>query len=71
MPFSPSDLPWWGWLLCSIGAFSVCFLAVVFADSSQPSARRSLIIVVLFGSGLAGLASGILGLVLFVKWILE
>ena len=27
MPFSPSDLLWWQWLLCSLGAWIVCVIA--------------------------------------------
>jgi hypothetical protein len=45
---------------------------MVFAESIQSSARHSLnilIIFILFVSGLTGLATGIMGLVLFVKWI--
>src|SRR5579862_4909251 len=37
MPFSPSDLPWWGWLLVSFGGWIVCIISGSFAETSKRS----------------------------------
>ena len=66
MPFSPSDLPWWGWLLCSFGAWIVCAIAAAFAQSKNGGC---LAVLVAFISGLAGCVTGIMALILFVKWV--
>ena len=66
MPFSPSDLPWWGWLLCSIGAWIVCAIAAAFSDEGDGGCLAVLVAII---SGLAGAITGIMGLVLFIKWV--
>jgi len=65
MPFNPSDLPWWGWLLCAVGAgiFSVfCYLSYDEGDGG---------LLVLVGSVVGAVATlllTVIGLVRFVKW---
>ena len=66
MPFSPSDLLWWQWLLCSVGAGIVCGIASAFVDNKDAGC---LAILVAFVAGLAGFITGIMGLILFVKWV--
>jgi hypothetical protein len=71
MPFSPSDLPWWGWLLCSLGAWAVCWvtLFVLPVLSEEGWLARCLCVLVRIVSGLAGLVTGAMAIVLFVKWV--
>lgn len=68
MPFSPSDLPWWGWLLCAGGAGLVCFFSATYASSEKGGCLSG---VIAFISGFAGLICGVIGIVRFVKWIWE
>jgi hypothetical protein len=63
MHFSPSDLSWWVWLLCSLGCGIVFAISV--ADDDPGIVR--VLITILFG--LLTALTGIVGLVRFVKWI--
>jgi hypothetical protein len=63
---SPSDLPWWGWLLCSLGAWIVCWIAYALAEDYK---AFFLSVLVAFVSGLTGLVTGCMALILFVKWV--
>jgi hypothetical protein len=67
MPISPSDLPWWGWLLCSFGAWGTCWVMAFLNEDSDSGGF--LLVLTAIVSGLAGLLTGIMGVVLFVKWI--
>jgi hypothetical protein len=68
---NPSDLPWWGWLLCAgllLFAAFISFLLGWNADAATEwnrGHRRLLLAAVLC---VAGLLSGLLGVVRFVKW---
>jgi hypothetical protein len=65
MPFSPSDLPWWGWLLCSAVAWIFC--AIFSAVASEKSG--CLAALAALASGLIGAVTGVMGVVLFIKWV--
>jgi hypothetical protein len=67
MPFSASDLSWWGWLLCSTVASLVCLASVKYADK-QFSLWGWLVALL---TGLVGLFCGVIGAVRFIKWIWE
>jgi hypothetical protein len=66
MPFSPSDLPWWGWLLCSLVAWIVCGIAYGFSENKNGGCLAILLATV---AGLGGTVTGIMGIILFVKWV--
>lgn len=76
MPFSPSDLPWWGWLIAS-GA--TLFVAALFGGVSSASFKHKgssfMATVGCFGVmaaaafGLIGALTGAVGVILFVKWV--
>jgi hypothetical protein len=68
MPFSPSDLPWWGWLLCSLGAWVVYVIAHAFTEDVK-GAGGCLAIPIALISGLAGLITGAMAVIRFVKWV--
>lgn len=73
MPISPSDLPWWGWLLVSVGAWVVTLIAggicsVAFDPEGNTSAG-CLALLVAIPSGLIAAGTGIMGVILFVKWV--
>jgi hypothetical protein len=77
MPISPSDLPWWGWFLCSIGTVGICgfWWMVARALGRARLIGRGLPNVAVFAT-LASIASGVLaavlvfiGIIRFVKWI--
>ena len=67
MPISPSDLPWWGWFLCSIGAGIICAIASALADTSKGSGFLAGLIALV--SGLVGLIAGAIAIIRFVKWV--
>lgn len=72
MPFSPSDLPWWGWLLCSLGAWVVAAIfggicSVSFDGNKSGTGCFALLVAV--PAGLIGAATGVMGVILFIKWV--
>lgn len=66
MPFSPTALPWWGWLTCALVLLVLSRLAW---ESSDPDEAMgcgwSVLAVALL---LLALLTGGVGLVQFVKW---
>ena len=64
MPFSPSDLSWWGWLLCSIAAWVVCIFASALTEKGGCLAG-----LIALMAGVAGTVTGVMGAILFVKWV--
>jgi hypothetical protein len=38
---SPADLPWWGWMLCAIGAFVIAFFSVIYASTESNTPGKS------------------------------
>lgn len=73
MPISPSDLPWWGWLLCSFSAAIVAMFAGGFAsasfDDTGKAGRGCVSMLIAIPAGLAALSMGVMGVILFVKWV--
>jgi hypothetical protein len=75
MPFSPSDLPWWGWLLWGLLMGTVaaaCWVFFSFHYDHKSTAMRALAWLALAASipvGLIGGLTGLMGIVLFVKWV--
>jgi hypothetical protein len=75
MPFSPSDLPWWGWLLSSVVTLVVAVISwVIFArchdhQSSATSALGYIALLFTVPAALVGVLTGLMGIVLFVKWV--
>jgi hypothetical protein len=66
MPFSPSDLAWWQWLLCAVGAALSGVFFTWLAEDKDGGWFARLIGILGF---LAALLCGIIGLVRFIKWI--
>ena len=64
---SPSDLPWWGWLLCSVGAWVVCAVAKGFDDESS-GMNLSAVSLSIF-AGVIAFATGAVAVIRFVKWV--
>jgi hypothetical protein len=62
MSISASSLPWWGWLLCSLGAFIVGGIAHVF---TKKTGCLNVFVAVL--AGLIGIVTGITGLIVLVR----
>jgi len=75
MPFRPSDLPWWGWLLWGLlmGTVAVACWAIFSLYYNRKSmAERAFAWLALAASipvGLIGGIAGLMGIVLFVKWV--
>ena len=67
MPINPSDLPWWGWLLCSLAAWVACFIGAAFRDTEGKTG--CLAVVFAYVSGLTGFITGAIALIRFVKWV--
>jgi hypothetical protein len=69
MSLSPSDLPWWGWLLCSLAAWVVCLYTSLFGKAAEGEAGGCVLSLAALASGLAGVVTGGMAVVLFVKWV--
>jgi hypothetical protein len=65
---SPSDLPWWGWLLCAFGAGIISIIAFAFSEKKGAGCMGYSVGVV---GMVAGFLCGIIGLIRLVKWIWE
>jgi hypothetical protein len=64
MPFSPSVLPWWAWLLCALVLLVLlCVLLTVATDQSGYGTPILTALLIL-----ATLLTGGIGVVQFVKW---
>ncbi len=64
MPISASSLPWWGWLLCSLGAFVIGGIAHLFADGKN-TACLSIVVTTL--AGLTGIVSAVMCIIALVR----
>jgi len=61
---SPSELPWWGWLLCSIAAWIV----VAIASALSKKRRRGCYVALFAGfAWLIGLVAGVLAVLRLIK----
>ena len=73
MPISPSDLPWWGWFLCCVGAWIIGGIAVSVSsvcaehDESRPLSYVGYLVSFAFGA--AGLLAGAISIIRLVKWV--
>ena len=63
---SPSDIPWWGWLLCSIGAGLVALLIALVSSTREKKFYFSIVMYYVFG--ISAVVCGIIGIIRFVKW---
>jgi len=64
---SPSDLPWWGWLLCAFGAGLVALLIALFSSTREKKVYFGIVMYCVFG--MFAVACGIMGIIRFVKWV--
>jgi hypothetical protein len=64
----PSNLPWWGWVLCSAMAAGIAYGINVYDDDSEKGAGR-LAIVFMIVSALLSVIFGIIAVIRFVKWV--
>jgi hypothetical protein len=67
VPIRPSDLPWWGWLLSSFGAWAICLIAKLRDEEGKGFGRLAISVSMI--SGFAGFITGAMALILFVKWV--
>jgi hypothetical protein len=72
---SPSDLPWWGWILCAAGvalaaklSFGHAWNRLLVGRDEKASGRAYVIGLV---ACVAAATLGLIGLVRFIKWIWE
>ncbi len=67
MPFSPSDFAWWVWLLFGAGAWLVFAISMVtFEDAKGLKIPCGVLAAI---AALAGVLSGLIGIIRFVKWV--
>jgi hypothetical protein len=64
-PISPSDLPWWGWLFCAVGAGIIGVIAVLINETYDNFATVTLIVV----SWIAAAILLLVAIIRFVKWV--
>jgi len=65
MPFQPSDLAWWAWLLCAVGFWIAANTVTSWADRSGNWFARLLSWTCAAGMVLCL----VLALIRFVKWV--
>ena len=63
---SPSDLAWWGWLLCGMAA---AFVAIRAWNSFENGKGESFPLLLAVVSGIASVICGLIGIIRFVKWV--
>jgi len=64
---NPADLPWWGWLLCALGAGFVALMIAAYSSTREKTLYFSIVMYYIFG--LAAVVCGIIGAIRFVKWV--
>jgi hypothetical protein len=72
MPFSPSDLPWWGSLLCSLGAgfvFGISGFVTRMAFEDKKIGRACVGLLAAIPSSVVASVSFSVGVIRFVKWV--
>jgi hypothetical protein len=62
---SPSDLPFWAWLLCALGCLVI---GIAFVIAGRDGNSRVVVALGLLVN-LAALACAAIGIILFVKWV--
>jgi len=62
---NPSDLPWWGWLLCAAVTGLIALVAYVVSEEHDSCLAGTMSVV--FGLATAFLV--VIGIVRLVKWI--
>jgi hypothetical protein len=62
---NPSNLPWWGWLLCSIIPGVISW----FASGAAQDDGNLFEWLVTIAFGIAAAFSALVGMILFVKWV--
>lgn len=63
MPFTPTALSWWGWLLCALALLLLSRLAWESSDEHEAAGCGAAAFLLLLA-----LLTGGIGLVQFVKW---
>jgi undecaprenyl pyrophosphate phosphatase UppP len=64
-PISPSELPWWGWMLCTVGTVIIGVIAVLINKVHDNLATVTLIAV----SWIVAAILFLITIIRFVKWI--
>ena len=64
MPISPSDLEWWGWLLCALGGAIVTAIAALFSEDGDNVAA----VLIAIAAGIATMICAGIGIIRFAKW---
>ena len=68
MSISPSDLQWWGWVLCGLGATLVSVILYIGAEVASASDWKGAGYVSAVITGLAAVGCFLIGLIRFIKW---
>ena len=65
LPFSPSALPWWGWMLCAAG----CAAVALMSNSSHNKYGGSISGALTAAGGIAAFILGFIGIYRYMNWI--
>ena len=63
MPISSSDLSWWAWMLISVVALAVFIASSIGADLLEEKPSGWFCILLMYGSGIVAVFTGIVGIV--------
>jgi hypothetical protein len=73
MLISPSDLPWWGWLLCSLAAWIAFGIGGIMKIAARGEGTPVLVgclgVLLEIASAAVGVVTGAIGIVLFARWV--
>lgn len=71
---SPSDIPWWGWFVCAISAWTICGVVGLFAaaatnEDGEGSSAVMLANLISLSCALGGVLAAVIGVIRFTKWV--
>lgn len=68
MPFNPSDIPWWGWLILAVIPGAISFGGATLIHDTTDESTEVVGWILMIVSGIAALLSFVIGIVRLVKW---
>lgn len=68
---NPSDIPWWGWFLCAVGAWAIAAIIFNLAEKADEEGILDYLGRMLFlAFAGAGIVAASIGIIRFIKWVL-
>lgn len=68
MPFTPADIPWWGWMIITVISAATSFGGKQLVKDASSDSEGFIGLGLVFGFGIVGFLSLFVGLVRLAKW---